>query len=145
MEWNALYPKDRQPSMEEIAGFIGAEARALWLSLLDEMAATYKVRPKLSYSGCSGKPGWNVKLQKSGVSFGTLYPEENAFSVFLVIAYKLDPFMEALLPDLSPGLAELYRGAGDYMKLGKWLMFRVETPRDAEDYKRIAAVKALSR
>ena len=143
MEWNALYSKDNQPSMEDISGYIGGEAKALWQSLLEYMGAAYKVKPKLSYSGCSGKPGWNVKLQKSGVSFGTLYPEENAFSVFLVLAYKLDPLMEAVLPELSPGLAELYRGAGDYMKLGKWMMFQVKTARDVEDYKRIAAVKAM--
>jgi hypothetical protein len=131
--------------MAEIAQYIGGEAKALWLSLLDDMAATYKVKPKMAYSGCSGKPGWNVKLQKSGVSFGTLYPEENAFSVFLVIAYRLDPFMEACLPALSPGLAELYRSAGDYMKMGKWMMFQLKTEQDVEDYKRICAVKAIAR
>ena len=145
MEWNALYPKDKEPSMEEIADYIGGEAKDVWQSLLTHMAEKYKVKPKKTYSVCSGKPGWNVKLQKSGLSFGTLYPEENSFSVFLVVAYKLDPFMDAALPELSPALAERWHGAGDYMKMGKWMMFRVESARDLEDYERICAVKALAK
>lgn len=42
------------------------------------------------------------------IEFGTLCPEENAFSVFIVISYKLEPYMEAIIPKLSLNAAELY-------------------------------------
>jgi len=141
MEWKERFPANRQPSMEEIADYIGGEARGLWQSLMSFLETAYKAKPKLSYSVCAGKPGWNVKFQKSGQSFGTLYPEENSFSVFLVIAYKLEPLMELILPSLSPGMAELYRQAGDYMKLGKWMMFQIKDEAGVADYKQLISVK----
>ncbi len=141
MEWNELFPQEKQPTMEQISEYIGGDAAKLWDSLMDYMGRAYKAKPKMTYSGCSGKPGWNIKFQKSGQSFGTLYPEQGSFSVFLVISYKLDPLMEAILPMLSPEIAELYSKAGDYMKLGKWMMFRISDEAGVQDYKKICEVK----
>ncbi|MBP7175086.1 MAG: DUF3788 domain-containing protein [Thermoclostridium sp.] len=141
MEWHELFPQERQPTMENIAAYIGGESSLLWQSLIDYMQKAYQLKPKMTYSVCSGKPGWNIKLQKSGQSLGTLYPEKNAFSVLVVFSYKLDPIMEAILPMLSPEMADLYRNAGDYMKIGKWLMFQINNATTVEDYKKMMAVK----
>ncbi|MCX7773300.1 MAG: DUF3788 domain-containing protein [Clostridia bacterium] len=145
MEWKTLFPKNHQPSLEEIAEYIGGEAKPLWESLLEYMDKTYKVKPKLTYSVCSGKPGWNIKFARGGQSYGTLYPEENSFSVFVVIAYKLDPFMEGVLPRLSEECAERYRSAGDYMKMGRWMMFQINDQAGVEEYKNLVSVKAYSK
>ena len=141
MEWRDLFPADKQPTMEDISEYIGGEAKELWQSLMTYMETAYKAKPKLSYSACSGKPGWNIKFQKSGQSFGTLYPEKDAFSVFIVISYKLDQNMEDILPILSSDIAELYRKGQDYMKLGKWMMFQIKDQTGVEDYKRLMSVK----
>jgi hypothetical protein len=141
MEWNTLFPAERQPSMEEIENYINGEAKELWHSLMEYMKDVYNTKPKLTYSVCSGKPGWNVKFQKSGQSFGTLYPEEDSFSVFIVISYKLDPHMEDIFPKLSSGMVELYKQAGDYMKLGKWMMFRIKDETGLNDYKQLVEFK----
>jgi hypothetical protein len=141
MQWQEIFPQDTQPAMEDIAEYIGGDAKLLWQELMEYMEEEYKVKPKLSYSCCSGKPGWNVKLQKSGQSLGTLYPEENSFSVLLVISYKLEQKMEAILPALSADIAELYRQAGDYMKIGKWVMFQIIDSATLEDYKKLISVK----
>jgi hypothetical protein len=143
MEWKNLFPSDRQPTMEEIADYIGGDAKEIWQDLMDYMDKAYNSKPKLSYSVCAGKPGWNVKFQKSGQSFGTLYPEENSFSVFIVISYKLESQMESLLPFLSTDTTELYRKSSDYMKLGKWMMFQIKTKVGAEDYKKLISVKMM--
>ena len=57
MEWKDIFPSDNQPTMNEIAEYIGGEAKQLWQSLLEHMDAAYKAKPKLTYSVCSGKPG----------------------------------------------------------------------------------------
>jgi len=140
MDWHELYPQDRQPTMAQISDYIG-EAKERWLSTISYIERAYQTKPKLFYSACGMKPGWNVKYQKSGQSFGTLYPEKDSFSVFIVISYKLEPSMEYVLPSLSGETAELYRQAGDYMKLGKWMMFRIGSDLLLEDYKKILTVK----
>ena len=141
MQWEEIFPSNREPSMEEISEYIGGEAMLLWQSLIEYMEAAYKIKPKLTYSVCAGKPGWNIKFQKSGQSFGTLYPEENSFSVLIVISYKLEPMMEAIIPKLSAKIADLYKDAGDFMKVGKWMMFQIKDLADLEDYKNLVSVK----
>ncbi|QNU65679.1 DUF3788 domain-containing protein [Ruminiclostridium herbifermentans] len=141
MQWHEIFPQDTQPTMEDIVEYIGGEAKQLWQELMEYIEEKYKAKPKLTYSCCSGKPGWNVKFQKSGQSLGTLYPEENSFSVLLVISYKLEQKMEAILPALTDNIAEIYRHAGDYMKIGKWVMFQVKDLATLEDYKKLISVK----
>lgn len=141
MQWKEKFPPDRQPSMDEIADYIGGEARQCWQTLFDHLQTTYRVQPKLSYSDCASKPGWNIKLQKGGQSLGTLYPEEGSFSVFLVISYRLAPRMEPIVPRLSDKTAELYRQAGDYMHLGKWMMFQIKDMAGVGDYEQLISVK----
>lgn len=141
MEWKDMYPHINQPSFEAMADYIGGEGRRLWNSLFDYMDCAYGAKPKMSYSGCSGKPGWNVKFQKSGQSFGTLYPEKGFFSVFLVISYKHEAQMEKLRNELSPQMRALYDGAQDYMKMGKWMMFQIRNEADLRDYKLLMSLK----
>lgn len=140
MSWNDLYPKNKLPTIEDMADYIG-DAKELWLSLTSYFELVYKTSPKITYSGCGMKPGWNVKYQKSGQAFGTLYPQENAFDIMVIISYKLDTLMESTLPLLSEQTANLYRSAGDYMKISKWMMLRIDNERTLEDYKKIIAVK----
>ncbi len=141
MDWNDLYPSTHQPTNEEIESYIGGEGKDLWRSLFTFMEQSYQCKPKMTYSVCSGKPGWNVKFQKSGQAFGTLYPEVNGFSVFCVLSYKLDPQVEMIMHEVSPRMRDLYKNAGDYMKMGRWMMFRIENKSDLEDYKRLCTVK----
>ena len=145
MEWNELFGAGNQPAFEDMEAYIGGKAGeglALWRDLFAYMATVYKAKPKMSYSTCSGKPGWNVKFAKDGVSFGTLYPERGAFSVFVVVAYRLDDAMAAIKPALSSDMWKRFDTAGDYMKMGRWMMFQVNTRRDLEDYKLLMSVKA---
>ena len=139
MRWHELYPKGIIPDMDALAEYMG-EARGLWRSLERRMAER-GAKPKLTYSVCSGKPGWNVKYAKGGQALGTFYPEEGAFSALVVVSYRLSPAMEAALPELTPATAEMYRAAGDYMKLGKWMMLRIDTPEALEDLMKIFALK----
>lgn len=141
MEWKDLYPHINQPSFEAMAEYIGGEGRRLWDSLFDYMNTAYSAKPKMTYSTCSGKPGWNVKFQKSGQSFGTLYPEEGSFSVFMVISYKHDAEMEMLRNELSPEMCTRYDNAQDYMKMGKWMMSRISSDTDLQDYKLLMSIK----
>ena len=141
MEWKQMYPKNNQPSVDDIADYIGGVGKKLWTALIDYMDGAYAVKPKLFYSVCAGKPGWNVKFQKSGQSFGTLYPEKGFFQVLIVISYKHDVIMEMIKSGLSPKMCERYDRAQDYMKVGKWMMFPIHDETDLNDYKNLMSVK----
>jgi len=140
MLWHELYPEGVMPEMDAIADYMGA-AKPLWLSFVDYVRERYGAKPKLTYSGCSGKPGWNVKFQKGGKALGTFYPENGSFSALIVVGNKQAPAMAAALPNLSREAAELYLNADDYMKMGKWMMLRVDSPGALRDLETIIAAK----
>ena len=140
MTWNELYPKDRQPMLTDIAEYSGA-FKPIWLDLLAYFENAYKCGPKMTYSGCGMKPGWNLKFQKSNTAFGTWYPLPDAFDAMFIWSYKLDPEMMLLLPTLTPQMAEHVEKAQDFMRSGRWIMFRADNEGIVEDYKRMCAVK----
>jgi hypothetical protein len=59
----------------------------------------------------------------------------------MVISYKYEAEMEKLRNELSPEMREQYDNAQDYMKMGKWMMFRINTDTDLNDYKLLTSVK----
>jgi len=140
MTWNDLFPKDRQPQMEDIAGYSGG-FEPTWRELLSYFDSAYKCKPKITYSCCGLKPGWNLKFQKSTATFGTWYPQPDAFDVMFTWSYKLDPEMMLLLPVLTPQMAKQVEKAEDFMKNGRWIMFCADNRDIVEDYKRMCAVK----
>ena len=142
MNRNELFPKEKQPSLDEVADYVG-KIKSLWLSMILYFETAYKIKPKLTYSGCSGMPGWNIKFQKSGQAFGTWYPHKNHLYVMVIISYKLDNEIQKILPELTDYTANLYRNAGDYMKVGKWMMIKADNKQIFDDYKKIIAVKLL--
>lgn len=144
MEWIELYNSDNQPTTDDMATYIGGEAKNIWQSLITYMTTIYKVKPNIIYSRCSGKPGWNLKFQSKGQALGTFYPEQGSFSILLVISYRLDQYIQDILPQLTKQTADLYRNAGDYMKMGKWMMFTVSEYTILEDYKKLISIKLNS-
>jgi hypothetical protein len=142
MTWNDLYPKDRQPIMDDIAEYVGA-FKPTWLDLLTYFEEAYKCKPKMTYSSCGMKPGWNLKFQKGNANFGTWYPLPGAFDIMFVWSYALDPEMMLLLPILTPQMAGHIEKAEDFMKNGRWIMFCADSEEIAEDYKRMCAVKKM--
>jgi hypothetical protein len=79
MENDLILDGSHMPDYDEIAGYINPPAQELWKQVNSFIQERYKASPKTMYSKCSGKPGWNVKYQKSGKSVCTLYPEKDGF------------------------------------------------------------------
>ncbi len=112
------------PTPSEIGSYIGGTAEVLWLELNHYIEDRFKVKPKFAYSTCSGKPGWNLKYQKSGKALCTLYPEKGRFIVLVVVTLT---FVESLHESgyANPLIWEVIEEAKPFNKT-KWLMIPVE-------------------
>jgi len=53
--------------------------------------------------------------------------------------------MRLLLPFLSAKTAGLYKTAGDFMKIGRWMMLTMDSAGTLEDYKKICGVKLAAK
>jgi len=78
-----MFNKENQPTEDEIKDFVGAEVFTLFIGLDNHLRESYKITPKMSYSSCAMDNniwrGWNIKYQKSGKSYCTIYPQQGYF------------------------------------------------------------------
>jgi hypothetical protein len=99
----------KTPTFTDIVDYINPPVRILWQELTDFIQERYRSIPKIQYSICAGKPGWNVKYQKSGKSICTLYPEKNCFVVLVVIKLDLAPVVEKAEPAFHPVILDMVK------------------------------------
>ena len=126
-----LYDAGYTPSSEEITAFINEPARSWWHDMNIFIQERFRVSPKIAYSKCAAKPGWNVKYGKSGKSLCTLYPEEQSFTALVVITLDLEPVIEAMSDVLEPVIMEIVRSSRPFNGT-KWLMIPV-TSKQVQD------------
>ncbi|NLI14232.1 MAG: DUF3788 domain-containing protein [Peptococcaceae bacterium] len=128
------------PTYDEIFDYINEPARTLWRDFNSFVQQKYKVSPKITYSKCSGKPGWNLKYQKSGKSLCTLYPERECFIALIVVTLDLVPVIEASSKDFEPYTLGLLRSARPFNGT-LWLMVRIENKYILENVKHLLLLK----
>ena len=139
MVWSELYNENKEPNFKDIEKFINNE---LWNELNEFIKNTYNVSPNLSYSGCSGQPGWNVKYKKSGKSLCTLYPMKGYFIALVVIGNKEMNETELILPSCSKHIQDLYKNS-TFSLGGKWLMINVTDKKILEDVEILIKIRVL--
>lgn len=113
-----LLDKNTCPTLEEISESI---RNPVLMQLCSEIKAIYQCTEKIEYSSCSWEKGWNIKFKKAGKALCTIYPKESYFTVLVVVGKKEKASVEAILPECTPELQEIYHqtqeGNGQ-----RWLM-----------------------
>lgn len=137
MEWNALFPADIAPTLDQIRTYV---ANPLWDKLCEHIQEAYGLKYFIEHSCCSMARGWNVKFRKSGKNLCTLYPAEGGFTC-LIIANDRDLLeLELLLPTWSPHMRELFQNTSSAMG-GRWLMVAVESEEILENLKDLLRIR----
>jgi len=99
MEWHGLFDQAQEPSEAQIREYVDTP---LFDELDEHLRETYKVKPKLAYSGCAMDggmwKGWNIKYQKSGKSLCTLYPKQGYLQLLVTIGARGVDEAELLIP-----------------------------------------------
>lgn len=137
MEWTALYPADKTPSLEDIETYV---ANPLWSMLCSHIAETYELKSFIEHSCCSMARGWNVKFRKSGKNLCTLYPAMGGFTCLVIASDKDLLELELLLPTWSSYTQELFQKTPSAMG-GRWLMVAVESEEILEDLKNLLRIR----
>ena len=140
VEKDIILDGSHMPAYDEIDEYINLSARELWRQINHFIRQRYKAEPRIMYSKCCAKPGWNVKYQKSGKSICTLYPEKDSFVVLVVIALDLLPIIEALSEELTGSVLDTIRRAKPFNGT-LWLMLQVENTSVLEDVKQLLILK----
>ena len=117
-----LQDKNICPTLEDLGEYI---RNPLFVQFCSEIKSRYQCNEKIEYSACSMEKGWNVKFKKAGKALCTIYPREGYFTAMVVVAAKQKAAVEAILPDCTAELRNIYRqtreGNGQ-----RWLMIDLE-------------------
>jgi len=129
------------PSFEQITDFINPPARALWQDLNTFIQQTFHTTPKIEFSICAGKPGWNVKYQKSGKSICTLYPDPDCLVALVVIKLELANLLKTAQPPLHPMIHEMILSSKPFNNT-LWLMIPLGDEAVLESVKDLLVLKS---
>ncbi|MDR2569198.1 MAG: DUF3788 domain-containing protein [Oscillospiraceae bacterium] len=109
-EWKELHGLEHEPSEAQIKEYVNTP---LFDELDGYLRQTYKVKPKVVYSGCKmdggAWQGWNIKYQKSGKSLCTLYPKQGYLLLLITIGVRGVNEAELLMPTYTEYIQNLYR------------------------------------
>lgn len=128
------------PEYQEITDYIEEPGRSLWQDFNGFVREKYKASPKIMYSTCSGKPGWNVKYQSSGKALCTLYPEKDGFVALVVITLDLVPILEAMSGDFEKDVMDRVLSSKPFNGT-KWLMIQVNREAVLNNVKQLLLLK----
>lgn len=131
---------DYEPTYDEITNYINGSGKTLWQNINAFIQEKFKSSPKTAYSKCSGKPGWNVKYQKSGKSICTLYPEKDGFVALVVITSDLAAIVESMNSEFSLRILELVKSTRLFNGT-LWLMIQVDSEEILKDVKKLILLK----
>lgn len=138
-ERDLILDSGNSPGYDQIFNYMNETARAHWQDLNSFIQQKYKASPKIMYSKCSSKPGWNVKYNKSGKSLCTLYPEKEGFIALVVITLDLIPAIEAI-GQFQEEILELIRSSRPFNGT-LWLMIRVNRAAVVDNIKDLLLLK----
>ena len=133
MDWNALYSKEKSPSMEQVTEYIN---NSLWTDFNNHIQSIYQIDPCMEHSRCSMQAGWNIKYKKGGKSLCTLYPMQGYFIALVVVGSRELTEAEFLMPQCSDYVQTVFKNT----KTGngqKWLMLDVRDREIMDDVFRL--------
>lgn len=139
MESGGFMDSGQKPVIAEIIEYVGT-AKGHWQELTAFLEEQYKISPKMTYSKCSAKPGWNVRYHKSGKSLCTLYPDRDYFTVLVVVSEKETDQIKIRLDAFGQYFAEVFKTAGS-LNGCRWLMLEVRDKVTLDDVKEAIMLK----
>jgi hypothetical protein len=129
-------------SIEEMTAIINNnQSRKMWYELINYINQIDKVKMRKGYSKDVWQPGWNLKYKKNNKALLTMYPQNECFSVLIVLGNdnfnefinKKDRYTEYVVKLFED--AKLYNGT-------KWLMIEVKNDLILKDVKNLINIKA---
>lgn len=135
-----ILDQNNTPAYDDIMMFMSKQGQTLWKDINLFIQGKYNVSPKMTYSRCTEKPGWNIKYQKSNKSICTLYPEKECFTALVVITLNLVPVINAMALEFDEEILKLISSVKPFNGT-LWLMIRADRVEIVSNIKRLLELK----
>ncbi|MFX1482757.1 MAG: DUF3788 domain-containing protein [Promethearchaeota archaeon] len=133
-----MHDRDCEPTEKRILEYIGKEASELWSELHMFLAENYDFQPELSYWG--DKYGWTIRYRKSGKTLVAFYPENEGFTVQVILGKKEVEKFQRMRDELSQEIVQLFNDTKQ-LHDGRWLWIQQPGNGTVEDIKKLIQLK----
>jgi hypothetical protein len=135
-----IFDKTYEPSFKELTSYVKGDSNKRWMNLANYIETNFKSSPKLFYSRCSAKPGWNAKYKKSSKALCTLYPGNDYFTALVVLNETDMEWFKGMRDEYSKYILSLYDNCNLFNGT-KWLMVDITDDKILEDVKKLIKLK----
>ena len=136
--YKRLLDKEHKPDKERILKTLGKTAGVAWNDLQQFLGTYYDFAPETVFY--ASKYGWTVRYRRSGKTLCSLFPEEGAFSVLLILGRKEAGKAILILNEFSTDLQKIIMDT-EQLHDGRWLWIRVLAIYDIDDIKELIKIK----
>lgn len=127
--------KEKKPDARSIGQAIGP-AKKNWSTLTDFLDSELKIKGELKFYGVNY--GWAVRYSKSGKSVIALYPNQDSFTVQIIL--NASQVRAALQQNLASRTEEIVRNTSGFRE-GKWIYLVVDHKTNVKEIETLVDVR----
>lgn len=128
MKFDRLLNKQETPSDNQIHNYIGSRVE-LWDSIHTYVKAHYEFKPELVFF--TKKYGWTIRYRRSGKTLCYFFPEEDAFSILIVLGAKEAANLETMRHEVNDNIMTVF-DTTEQLHDGRWMWVRILDKSDLE-------------
>ena len=128
MKFDRMLNKAVKPSEKEIVEFIGNKAN-LWNQVHKYVNENYDFKPELTFF--TKKYGWTIRYRKSGKTLCYFFPENDAFSILIVLGAKESEKIELVKKKLNKAVKTVFENT-EQLRDGRWMWIRILEKSDVD-------------
>jgi len=128
MKFDRLLNKQETPSDNQIHEYIGSRVE-LWESIHTYVKTHYEFKPELVFF--TKKYGWTIRYRRSGKTLCYFFPEEDAFSILIVLGAKEAANLETMRNEVNDNIMTVF-DTTEQLHDGRWMWVRILDESDLE-------------
>ena len=129
--------KNYQPSESDISTALGS-SEELWIDIRKYIESNYDFSPELIFF--TKNYGWSVRYRKSKKTLCYLFPENDSFSLLIVLGSKEAEQIDSIKESLSQTVRRVFEDTEQFHD-GRWMWIRVKEMSDIMSIKLLLAAK----
>ena len=121
MKFDRMLNKAVKPSESEMLELIGSRVD-LWEQIHKYVNKNYDFEPELVFF--TKKYGWSIRYRKSGKTLCYFFPEDDAFSILIVLGAKESKKVEVIKEKLNKTVKTVFEDT-EQLHDGRWMWIRI--------------------
>ncbi len=137
MHLKRMTDKESKPTAKGMLKTVGKKS-PLWNELKSYIEKNYEFTPEIVFYG--EKIGWTLRYRRSGKTLCSFFPENDAFTVLVVLGKKEVEKTQLLIGKLNKTVKKVFEETKQ-LRDGRWLWISVRRASDVESIKVLLSIK----